>query len=138
MTNPFVADVIYRIAPPVTNEDLNRLFSAAWRNHSKKDFATQLRHSLIYVCAYENMALVGFVNVAWDGGSHAFLLDTTVHPDRQRHGIGQELVEQAVQAIAGHGIEWLHVDYEAHLESFYRRCGFVPTLAGLIHLQGEE
>jgi hypothetical protein len=26
------------------------------------------------------------------------------------------------------------VDYEPHLNSFYRGCGFRPTAAGLIHL----
>jgi hypothetical protein len=31
-------------------------------------------------------------------------------------------------------MEWLHVDYEPHLDSFYRACGFQPTLAGLLEL----
>src|SRR6266496_3310579 len=31
--------------------------------------------------------LVGFVNVAWDGGDHAFLLDTKVAAQHQRQGI---------------------------------------------------
>ena len=29
---------------------------------------------------------------------------------------------------------WLHVDFEPHLEGFYRACGFRPTAAGLIDL----
>ena len=32
--------------------------------------------------------LLGFVNVAWDGGDHAFLLDTKTLEDHQRQGIG--------------------------------------------------
>ena len=32
------------------------------------------------------------------------------------------------------GCQWLHVDYEPHLEEFYQGCGFRPTLAGLMHL----
>ena len=32
------------------------------------------------------------------------------------------------------GAEWLHVDYEPHLEAFYRGCGFRHTAAGLIDL----
>ena len=31
-------------------------------------------------------------------------------------------------------MHWLHVDYEPHLEPFYRACGFTPTLAGLLGL----
>jgi hypothetical protein len=33
------------------------------------------------------------------------------------------------------GCEWLFVDFEPHLETFYlESCGFRPTLAGLVHL----
>jgi len=41
---------------------------------------------------------VGFVNVAWDGDVHFFLLDTTVAPSRQGNGIGRRLVEEAIDA----------------------------------------
>jgi hypothetical protein len=40
-----------------------------------------LQHSLTWITASSDGVLVGFVNVATDGGAHAFLLDTTVHPD---------------------------------------------------------
>jgi GNAT superfamily N-acetyltransferase len=77
---------------------------------------------------------VGFVNLAWDGGIHAFLLDTTVHAAWQRRGIGRRLVGEAVAVAAARGMEWVHGDYEPHLDDFYRACGFQPTLAGLIRL----
>ena len=78
--------------------------------------------------------LIAFVKLAWDGGVHAFLLDTTVHADWQRQGIGQRLVQEALALAQARGIHWRHVDYEPHLESFYQACGFRPTLAGLIRL----
>ena len=129
-----VQDVTYRISPPVSNAELNALFAAAWKQHVARDFAPVLGHSLAYVCAYQDDALVGFVNVAWDGGIHAFLLDTTVHPAQGRQGIGRRLVTLAAQEARARGMEWLHVDYEPHLEPFYRACGFQPTAAGLIGL----
>lgn len=138
MNTPFTYDLVYRIAPPVTNETLNQLFLVSWLNHVETNFQSRLRHSLTYVCAYARDRLVGFVNVAWDGGLHAFLLDTTVHPEMRRRGIGQQLVKQAAQEAINRGIEWLHVDYEKHLDGFYRGCGFVPTLAGLMQLQSKE
>lgn len=77
----------------------------------------------------------GFVNVAWDGCDHAFLIDTKVRADLQRHGIGTELVRIATEHAKDAGCEWLHVDYEDHLEPFYLdACGFRPTRAALIHL----
>jgi predicted N-acetyltransferase YhbS len=75
--------------------------------------------------------------VAWDGGDHAFLLDTKTRRTHQRAGIGTELVRLAATHAAAAGCEWLHVDFEDHLTGFYLdRNGFRPTKAGLIHLTG--
>jgi len=80
--------------------------------------------------------LVGFVNVAWDGGDHAFLLDTKCHPDWHHQGIGTEVVRVAAQHAHSAGCEWLHVDFTADLAPFYlEACGFTSTAAGLIHLR---
>jgi GNAT superfamily N-acetyltransferase len=79
--------------------------------------------------------VAGFVNVAWDGANHAFLLDTKVRPDLQHHGIGIELVRIATDHARQAGCEWLHVDYEDRLASFYvGACKFRPTSAALMHL----
>jgi hypothetical protein len=75
------------------------------------------------------------VNVAWDGGDHAFLLDTKTHSAFQHKGIGTRLVELAARHAKAAGCVWLHVDFETDLEPFYfDACGFRPTSAGLIHL----
>jgi GNAT superfamily N-acetyltransferase len=93
------------------------------------------RHSLGWVCARDGAELVGFVNVAWDGVVHAFVLDTMVTAAQRRHGVGTRLVEVAVREARAAGCEWLHVDFEDHLRAFYLdTCGFVPTNAGLIEL----
>ncbi|GGJ44987.1 GNAT family N-acetyltransferase [Deinococcus roseus] len=129
------SSIEYSHRPAIGNEALNALFFAAWEGHQKVDFASILQRSLTYVCAHRAGQLVGFVNVAWDGGVHAFLLDTTVHPEFQRQGIGQELVRLAAQVAREQGCHWLHVDFEPHLEAFYRGCGFQDTWAGLLNLQ---
>ena len=129
-----MTEIRYITSPPVSNEELNALFDAAWPGHTFSDFTQILSHSLLYVCAYAGEQLIGFVNVAWDGGIHAFILDTTVHPDFRRRGIGVELVQRAATEAQLRAIEWLHVDYEPHLASFYAACGFRSTHAGLIHL----
>jgi ribosomal protein S18 acetylase RimI-like enzyme len=94
-----------------------------------------LPRSLVHVGAFAGEQLVGFVNIAWDGDVHAFLLDTTVHPDFQRQGIATSLVRRAAELSRERGAEWLHVDFDPHLEGFYRGCGFKPTGAGLIDLK---
>ena len=94
------------------------------------------RHSLTWIGAFAGSTLVGFVHACWDGGSHAFVLDTIVHPEHQRRGIGRELVLTAAAEARRAGCQWLHVDYESHLQPFYRdSCGFRPTDAGLLDLK---
>ena len=127
-------EIEYKNNAEVGNDELNELFDDTWGNHEFRDFGSVLKHSLGYICAWQGKELVGFVNVAWDGGKHAFLLDTTVRSKLQRRGIGLELVRRAVGLAKGKEIEWLHVDYEARFGEFYRKCGFVKTEAGLISL----
>lgn len=127
-------EIVYRVSPFVGSEDLNRLFAAAWEGHARRNFGPVLRRSLVYICAYQRERLIGFVNVAWDGGVHAFVLDTTVHPEVRRRGVGRGLVVRAAEEARGHGAEWLHVDFEPHLEGFYKGCGFEATEAGLLNL----
>ncbi|HEX4088533.1 MAG TPA: GNAT family N-acetyltransferase [Trebonia sp.] len=90
------------------------------------------RHSLTWIGAFSAGRLVGFVHAVWDGGTHAFILDTAVDPEFRRHGVGQALVRAVTDEAFTAGCEWVHVDYEPHLTSFYESaCGFRPTPAGL-------
>ena len=99
------------------------------------------RHSLGWVTARDgDGVLVGFVNVAWDGGDHAFLLDTKTRSSWQRRGVGTRVVARAIEEARRAGCEWLHVDFDDadRLRAFYfDGCGFRPTTAGLVHLYGE-
>ncbi len=93
------------------------------------------RHSLGWVTARDADGLVGFVNVPWDGGVHAWIQDTMVTQRRRRQGIGRRLVEIAVLQARYAGCEWLHVDFDDELRPFYHdACGFSETPAGLIDL----
>jgi len=133
-----MSGVVYRIEPEVSDGSLNALFTLAWENRSEGEFGPILRRSLTYICAFDGSDLIAFVNVAWDGGIHGFILDTTVHPDYQRRGIGTELMRQAATTAAERGIEWLHADFEPHLLPFYRACGYRNTEAGLLNLSRRE
>ncbi|MGX9900696.1 GNAT family N-acetyltransferase [Arthrobacter sp. SA17] len=54
----------------------------------------------------------------------------------RRQGIGKKLVSVATEQARAAGCEWLHVDVDDHLKSFYfEACGFRPTNAGLIQLR---
>lgn len=120
------------------NTAVNALHAEAF-GHSQNptDWHTRVhRHSLGWVCARRADRLVGFVNVAWDGGAHAFILDTMVAQDLRKTGVGTELVATAARGARSANREWLHVDFEEHLRPFYfDACAFRPTDAGLIALR---
>ncbi len=120
------------------NRELNALHAECFE-HAPNDadwWARVNRFSLGWVSMRSSGALTGFVNVAWDGGVHAFLLDTMVTPSLQRRGHASRLVATAVVHAKASGCEWLHVDFEPHLRDFYvGSCGFVATDAGLIRLR---
>jgi ribosomal protein S18 acetylase RimI-like enzyme len=120
--------------PFPTDAALSALWLAAWGDAGPASFRPILQRSLAHVGAFDGERLVGFVNVAWDGGIHAFILDTCVDRAYRRQGIATRLVQAATEAARARGAQWLHVDFEPHLTAFYRGCGFRETAAGLIAL----
>lgn len=129
--------ITYAWRGDVGNSALNKLHAEGFGHPAgQTDWRTRLqRHSLGWVCAWEDDLLVGFVNVAWDGGVHAFVLDTVVAQRDRSKGVGAALVKAAAQGCRAAGCKWLHVDFEEHLRSFYFDvCGFRETAAGLIAL----
>jgi GNAT superfamily N-acetyltransferase len=119
------------------NAEVNALHAECFSHRVlDDDWTTQVQaQSLGWVCARDQEELVGFVNVAWDGAVHAFIVDTMVAEAAGRRGVGTALVALAVAEARAAGCEWLHVDFEDHLRSFYfEACGFTPTNAGLIAL----
>ncbi len=126
--------VALRVDPFPSRDDLNTLWREAWHSQEDRDFSGILSRSLTHIAAYDDDRLVGFVNVAWDGGIHAFILDTCVTPRMRRQGIAARMVAEATRVARERGAKWLHVDFEPHLTSFYRSCGFRPTEAGLVEL----
>ncbi|MGD0702896.1 MAG: GNAT family N-acetyltransferase [Trebonia sp.] len=124
---------------PVEDATLSLLHHRAFRpdrpdtDAAIRPWAERLeRHSLTWIGAFSEGRLVGFVHAVWDGGTHAFILDTAVHPDFQGRGIGRDLVRAVTGEAFKAGCDWVHVDYEPALTRFYENaCGFRPTAAGL-------
>lgn len=122
---------------PFAGSEVNRLHAIAFGHpvyeSDEWDWRALVeRHSLGWVVARDEDELIGFVNVVWDGLVHAWLQDVMVAPDRRREGIGTKLVLVATEGARSAGCEWLHVDFDEELRSFYiDGCGFEPAAAGL-------
>jgi hypothetical protein len=130
--------VRYEWRAPFADADVNTLHAEGFAHAVlDTDWRSQVeRHSLGWACAFESDRLIGFVNVAWDGGAHAFVVDTLVASRNRRAGVGRGLLAVATRESRAAGCEWLHVDYEEELHGFYvGACGFAPTPAGLIALR---
>jgi ribosomal protein S18 acetylase RimI-like enzyme len=120
-----------------TNDEVNRLHAEAFSHRMLNDdwWAQVNRHSLGWVSARDGDALIGFVNVAWDGAVHAFILDTIVASTHRRLGIARQMLLICTAESRDAGCEWLHVDFEPHLRPLYfESAGFAATHAGLIKL----
>jgi len=129
-------DITYAWRGPLTDAEMVDLV-ASHGGDAVAGWWDRIRpHSLGWVVARDGDGLVvGFVNVAWDGEDHAFLIDTKTRGSHQRRGIATALVRLAAAEAAAAGCEWLHVDFRPELAPFYfGSCGFRPTDAGLIHL----
>jgi predicted N-acetyltransferase YhbS len=134
-----MTEVIYQVRTVLDDKDLSGLHGRAFGAEESAVSLWSLRleqHSLTWVAAFDEGALVGFVNVCWDGGRHAFLLDTAVEPGWQGRGIGSELVRRAAAEARAAGCAWLHVDCEPRLVGFYgASLGFRRTDAALLDLR---
>ncbi len=127
--------VRYRWRAPAASDEVEALHAAAFEEApGRYQWDLARRVSLGWVTATLDGDLVGFVNVAWDGHRHAFLVDTVVAADHRRRGIGRQMVGRAVRETRRAGCEFVHVDFEPHLAALYRSSGFTETAAGLLHL----
>ena len=122
------------------NDEVNALHAEAFETQvysaEEWDWRAQVDgHSLGWVVAREDGALVGFVNVRGTASSTPGSRTRWSPGAPARRGIGAELVARATRAARDAGCEWLHVDFEEHLRDFYLgACGFRPTDAGVLEL----
>jgi GNAT superfamily N-acetyltransferase len=135
---PLTTPVAYAWRGSLESEELERLHAEAFAHPPRPhDWRARLdRHSLGWLTARDEAdALIGFVNLAWDGGAHAFLLDLIVALAWQRQGIGRTLVIEATAHARAAGCNWLHVDFVPELRRFYVEApDFRATEAALIRL----
>lgn len=121
----------------IDNDELNALHAEAFDHRLLADDWQTIgeRHSLGWVLATDSTGLLGFLNVPWDGGVHAWLQDVIVATRARHGGVGKGMVELATTHARSAGCEWLHVDFDGELAEFYiDACGFTPSAAGLRRL----
>ena len=111
--------------------DANKLsgFFVGWPNPpSAQSLRTVLLGTPFNVLAWEGDAIVGFAYAISDGLLAAYIPLLEVRPERQREGIGSELVTRLLSMLGD--IYMVDVVCDQSVVPFYERLGMVP-LAGL-------
>jgi ribosomal protein S18 acetylase RimI-like enzyme len=72
--------------------------------------------------------LVGFTRALTDWRYRAYLYDVIVAPDWRGRGLGQVLVDAALERLAG--VETIELSCQPDMIAFYKRWGFENELGG--------
>jgi GNAT superfamily N-acetyltransferase len=111
---------------------------AYWALGRERETVERLvRESTRVVGLYRGDEQVGFERVVSDGTAMAWLGDVFVVPAHRGHGLGVELVREAVEHPAHRGLTWFLNTRDAH--RLYARFGFEkPTERTMVRLRRDQ
>jgi predicted N-acetyltransferase YhbS len=108
-----------------TVAQLQDLYRYAWWTKGRRnaDVAKLLKHPQVFLTAWDGGKLVGFARVLTDFVYRAVIADVIVRPGYYGHGIGSQVVRQAMKdprlkSVTGY---WL---YTTDKQAFYKKLGF--------------
>jgi len=145
---PLAPDLLIRRSRSDDEASILRLLKLipANKNLSEGDVhAAQLRFrestSLDVLIAENQEEIVGFLVLSYVSaltGLRAWIDDIAVDPTRRRQGIGQSLVEAAIQRASRRGATHLFMDTSRAslaVQRFYRACGFEEDGVAPLHIR---
>ena len=107
-------------------DDIHTMLSKVfWSpNITKAEILKGIKNSALVVGAYsKGNHQIGFLRVVSDKVRFAYLMDTVVHEDYRRQGIGQRMVNFALSHPEMKDVyQWLLSTKDAH--GVYEKCGF--------------
>jgi len=117
---------------PVEPAALRALFEyAPWAcGRSVEDIHLMLENTDYHFSAWDGKRLIGFARVLTDRVYRATLWDVVVHPDYQKRGVGEELMNRALSHPVLSKVEkfWLNTRDKF---GFYEKFGFVRSDQGM-------
>ena len=117
---------------PVSGTAIEALRLAVGWDEEAGKYDQVLTNAWMHLTVRDRGRLIGYVNVISDGIRNAFIADLMVHPSFQRRGIGTALVRRPVRELRTDGVRGVHITFTPELEPFYRACGFLVILGGII------
>src|SRR5262249_42741223 len=110
-------------------DDVQRRVLAIWYSPESLSRAREAPQSSLFV-AESDGDVIGFAQFVRRSAESAELTRIYVLPDRQRGGIGTQLLDAGLRELAGEGLQHLTVEVERDNgvgRRFYERSGFVAT-----------
>lgn len=100
--------------------------SVGWTNYTQNPqmLRSAFKHSLKVLAAFEGEQLVGIIRVVGDGYSIVFIQDLLIHPNFQRRGLGQKLLNLIVSEFSKVYQLHLMTDDTEKTQLFYESLGF--------------
>jgi len=121
-----------REGSPLEPADLQTLFGhAPWaRGRTAEEIRVMLENTDYHFSAWDDRRLIGFARVLTDRVYRATLWDVVVHPDYQKRGVGEELMNRVLSHPVLSKVEkfWLNTRDKF---GFYEKFGFVRSDEGM-------
>lgn len=108
---------------PISPQAIRTLYDLVdwWPERSGEDIALVLEHGPA-VGAWLGEELIGFARAVTDGKLRAYIEDVMVHPAHRRQGVGEQLMETLLAALAQ--IETISLFCEPGLVAWYEQYNF--------------
>lgn len=117
----------------VEPKDLEALLQhAPWaRGRTVEEIRIMLENTDYHFSAWDGKRLVGFARVLTDRIYRATLWDVVVHPDYQKRGVGEELMNRVLSHSVLSRVEkfWLNTRDKF---GFYEKFGFARSEQGMV------
>ncbi|MFJ7826734.1 GNAT family N-acetyltransferase [Psychrobacillus sp. NPDC096623] len=111
--------------------------SVGWSNYMNFEVAeTSLKKSIHCITVKDNEQIVGMGRIVGDGAIYFYIQDIVVHPDYQKHGIGNEIMNLLVKYLNINAPDKAFVGLFASQgkETFYEKYNFKdfsPNMTGM-------
>jgi len=121
-----------RTGSDISLSSLIELYTAVgWTAYTSEerrgDLAKAIENSTFVVSAWDGDKLIGLARVLSDDVSIFYLQDILVHPDYQRQGIGEQMIQACLVRYEHVRAKVLMTDDEERQRLFYERVGFRNT-----------
>jgi ribosomal protein S18 acetylase RimI-like enzyme len=118
--------LIFSIETPDASAFKTLYDTTGWGPLERNDefYCATLQASWASSAAYDADQLIGFARIISDGKLHAFITEMIVHPNYQRRGIGEKLIESLVARCQVVGINDIQLFCAKGKANFYIHCGF--------------